>query len=409
MAIDDTAGAAARDWRPAALRLAALFGVILFHNGVGQPFFPLWLASLGLDGAAISILMALPWLTRIAATPLVARIADRRGDIAGVLAGALVLASLFYVAIFAARGPFALGIVIVLISATHGTTLTLLDALTLGFVRAWQARDLPAGPDYGRIRMVGSAAFVVGILAAGGATQALGMAAVPALLAGACVTGALCACEMTRHFPRRAPPAAGEGGADGRIARPLLLVCFIVAAALIQASHSVALTFAPVHWRAGGLSDIFIGCAWSVGVVAEVALFWRLGHVVGKAGLGLRFMALGGGAAALRWGLMALDPGPATIVLAQALHGLTFGATHLGTIALVMALSPEGMRARAQSWMSSIISLFAALATMASGPLYAAWGEASYGFMAVMALAGVALACVCEAARRRLPGSARRA
>ena len=100
---------------------------------------------------------------------------------------------------------------------------------------------------------------------------------------------------------------------------------------------------------------------------------------------------------------------PAAIVLAQALHGLTFGATHLGTIALVTALSPEGMRARAQSWMSSIISLFAALATMASGPLYAAWGEASYGFMAVMALAGVGLAGACESARRRLPGLPRRA
>jgi len=77
--------------------------------------------------------------------------------------------------------------------------------------------------------------------------------------------------------------------------------------------------------RAQGISDGMIGVLWSVGVVAEVALF-ALSHLVlrhGEAVHGRR------AAATFRRGLMAIDLPLCATVLLQTLHAMSFGAAHI--------------------------------------------------------------------------------
>jgi PPP family 3-phenylpropionic acid transporter len=103
---------------------------------------------------------------------------------------------------------------------------------------------------------------------------------------------------------------------------------------------------------------------------------------------------------------MASDPAAPLLALAQAAHGFSFAATHLGSMYLIFELAPHAMRARAQGWLNAASAGVGAVVVTLSGPLYAQSGEAAYLAMAGLAAAGVALAIVVGVRRRggRSPG-----
>ena len=77
-----------------------------------------------------------------------------------------------------------------------------------------------------------------------------------------------------------------------------------------------------------GISDGMIGVLWSVGVVAEVALFALSGRLIAFCGTARLFM-VAGLAATFRGGLMAIDLPLWAPVLLQTLHAMSFGAAHI--------------------------------------------------------------------------------
>jgi PPP family 3-phenylpropionic acid transporter len=110
---------------------------------------------------------------------------------------------------------------------------------------------------------------------------------------------------------------------------------------------------------------------------------------------------IGGAGAVLRWTLMAFDPPAAALPALQLLHGLSFGATHLGALALIGRLAPEGRGATAQGLYAIGLGLAMAAMMSLSGWLYAAYGNLSYAAMALAAVAGCACAAVAHHARQR--------
>ena len=180
----------------------------------------------------------------------------------------------------------------------------------------------------------------------------------------------------------------------------------IGAAALIQASHALMLTFASVHWAASGRSDAFIGAAWAIGVASETLVFALFGRWIAGADRAAAMMVVGGLAASVRWTAMAFDPGDLALALAQAGHGLSFAATHAGTMLLIAELAPAARRAEAQGWMTAAVSGLTAALIVAGGPLIVRFGERSYFVMASFALAGTLLAAGVWALRARRRGGA---
>ncbi|MGR5543386.1 MFS transporter, partial [Vibrio campbellii] len=51
------------------------------------------------------------------------------------------------------------------------------------------------------------------------------------------------------------------------------VIKFLVLVALIQGSHAAYYSFSSIHWKEAGHSEDIIGYLWSLGVVAEVAIF----------------------------------------------------------------------------------------------------------------------------------------
>ena len=190
--------------------------------------------------------------------------------------------------------------------------------------------------DYGRVRLWGSISFIVASLGAGLVIGRIGPGVVMPLLVAATALMIL----GVHRLPRELTEAAGKGTPALRglklkdavdLFRAPLFLLFLLAASLVQASHALYYSFGSLHWRTQGIPDGAIGALWSVGVVAEVALFAVSGRVIGYCGAA-RLLMLAGLAATLRWAFMAIDPPLLATALLQTLHAMSFGAAHLAAI-----------------------------------------------------------------------------
>src|SRR4029453_10093765 len=165
---------------------------------------------------------------------------------------------------------------------------------------------------------------------------------------------------------------------------------FLLAASRIQASHALYYSFGTLHWRAEGIADSAIGALWSIGVIAEVGLFAAAAPAIPPVGRA-RLLLLAGLAAALRWGVMAFDPPLLVLGPLQTLHAMSFGAAHVDAIHFLTQVVHEERAATAQGvYAAAVAGIALGSATLASGPLYASFGGAAYGAMALLALAGAA-------------------
>jgi PPP family 3-phenylpropionic acid transporter len=78
----------------------------------------------------------------------------------------------------------------------------------------------------------------------------------------------------------------------------------------------------------------------------------------------------------------------------QCLHALSFGATHLGAVAVVARRAPAELAATAQGYFAVALGLVMAAALGVSGVLYAHWGGFAYAAMALVAAAGALFAAL---------------
>ncbi len=372
------------------LRLSLLYAVVFTEIGIAMPFMPVWLATLGLDAGVIGLLLALPIATRIAATaPLMALIDRGLGARRLIVGGSLGIAAT-YAAMVPAAGigwPVLAGL-IVLNAVAAAPMVPAIDYLTLAAAR----RDPQVS--YSRIRMGGSIAFLAANLAGGALLAALGgRLAVPLLLTGLALLASLVA-----GLDRTAldPPRKAEAGPSPPLPRRLWLC--IAAAGAIQSSHAAIYGFGSISWTAHGIGPTAIGTLWATGVLSEIVLFALAPRLPASWRAPVALLLLGGGAAVVRAiGLFLVGDRLETLLPLQVLHGLTFGATQLGAMAAVSALSPEGARGRAQGTLSAVNASISVGATLLSGLIYREAGAYVFLAMAPLAAGGIALAL---AARR---------
>ena len=366
------------------VRLAALYGACFAGIGVYMPFFPVWLETRGLDPSAIGVILAFPILTRVLVTAPLMSLVDRGVEPRGLLTAGGVCLVLAYGALVFAAGPYAIAALVIVMAIAQAPFVPLCDLVATDAIRADPRLD------YGRIRLWGSITFLVANVAGGYVIAAATPDVVIGMLAGLALAtlgiipiavshsaGMKATRAPARRSPSRLPPA---------------LWLLIAAAACVQASHGALYAFGSLHWQQQGFSEPTIGYLWAVGVVAEILLFAAAGHVVGRQSSGLVFLILGAGAAVLRFSLMAYEPGLIATFALQGLHGLSFGATHLGAMAAIFRLAPPGSRGRAQGALSTAVSLGIAAGTLSSGLIFRAAGAGVFAAMVPIAALGLLVA-----------------
>ena len=387
---------------PAPLRLATrvslLFAAVFTVAGTHLPYLPVWLDWVGLSAREIAVIVALPMLVRVIATPVIAFAADRAGDHRRyllVLAGIALAAALALTQCASFWPILALSL---LFAIATSTIMPLTETVAMGGVRT-------AGLDYGRMRLWGSLSFIAASFCGGWALDRLGPPAVVWLLVGGAMLTALAAHALPRPIGDASPLAvAGRrriGLADAlALMRSRLFLVFLLAVGAVQAAHAAFYAFGTLHWAAQGLSSGWAGALWAVGVTVEIGLMAFSGAVVRRIGAA-ELIVLGAAASVVRWLAMGLDPPLAALVALQALHGVTYGATHIGAFYLLTRAVPESQAGTAQALYASITAGIAmGGATLLSGQLYATYGGRTYWAMA--AIAGVGLAASLALRRSRV-------
>jgi PPP family 3-phenylpropionic acid transporter len=361
------------------LRLAAFYAALFLTLGIQVPFLPVWLAAKNMDARTIGIVLALPMVVRVVAIPLAAQVADRRDALRAVIVLGAMAAVVGYFALALADGVVAIGIAFAFASAANMPVMLLADAYAL---RGLAAR----GRAYGTVRLWGSAAFIVASFGAGFLFDLIAprdliwliVATVALTAVAASLLGPLGGHDRGR-MP--APVSAIE------LLRTPAFVAVVAAASMVQASHAVYYGFSTIAWQAQGLDGTAIGTLWSLGVLAEIALFAASGRLPAAVTPTLLIL-MGSGGGFVRWAAMAWDPPALLLPALQCLHALSFGATHLGALAFVARAAPPGLGATAQGCLAVALGLTMAAAMGIAGVLYGRFGPAAYAAMAVLALAG---------------------
>ena len=377
------------DSRRFAVRLAVFYGTLFGLVGTHLPFFPVWLKAIGIDASWIGIIIAVPAVTRFTTLPFVTGLAERRQTLRGAIIATAFLTAIGFSAVGLSRGAVVVFAAYVFTACVWTPMVPLTDGYALKGVARY-------GLNYGPLRLWGSAAFIAGALACGLLVDLIAPQHLIWVIAAMAAAGAIAGLGLG---PIDAPgaTAAGSAGTAGLLSN-LGFLAIILASALIQGSHAAYYAFASITWQASGFDGLTIAGLWALGVVAEIVVF----------ALSPRFtlspvwlVIIGASSAVVRWLVTAQEPSIAILVTVQLMHGLTYGATLLGTMGLLVRNVPSHVAARAQGYLAACSGIVASSASILSGVIYAQHGQGVYYVMAVMGAVG---GLVIGLARRRVDG-----
>ena len=380
----EAGGAAARERLPAAARVALMFAAMFFITGVSTPFLPVWLESRGLTVGQIGVLTIGPQLVRMACAPAVGFEADRRQAHRAIVIALSAFGVGAWLLLAQATG-FLVALLAMIGIALSSTMAPLVESIAMAGVRL-------RGHDYGRMRLWGSASFVVANLCGGWLASRAGNGVVIWLM----VAGAVATLGVSALLPRS---GVMDVATDARRrltmadARALLLVpnmgAFLLAAGAVQGAHGMFYAYGTLHWQAQRIAPGWFGTLWAIGLITEIALFWWSAAAARRIGAA-ELLVFGAGLSVFRWTLMGFDPPLVMLVPLQVLHGLTFGASHLGAMHVLAKIAPADRGATAQALYSLVSTLGIVMATAIAARVYPSAGGLTYLAMAAMAAVGLA-------------------
>lgn len=368
-------------WRLSGFYLAyfAILGVLI-------PYWPLYLQHAGYGPAQIGAVMAIIPATKVVSPACWGWLADRTGRTLPLIRWASFLALAGFSGLYADRTglPVLVGVMLVFSFSWNGA-LPLFETVTLGHLGEQTAL-------YSRIRLWGSVGFIVAVLALGEILDArLSIDRLPEVIAVLLALQWLVSLSVPRI--RESPPAGSNASLRG-ILRRGEVICFLLAALLLQMSHGPYYSFYSVYLDEQGFPDSVIGQLWALGVVAEIVLFiflHRIYHFLSLRTLFLGSLLLGVG----RWLMIGWGIGSLGVLLtAQLLHAATFGSAHAAAIHLVHRNFQGPHHAKGQALYSGICyGLGGALGSYYSGKLWSVWGPAwVFTAAAACSLLGVLIA-----------------
>lgn len=378
-------------------RVSALFAVHFFGYGLFLPFFPVILEVKGFTAAEIGYVLGAGTVARIAASPLLSNLADRTGQRRWSILIYSVLGAVF-IGLFALGGSLlVLGAGVIGYMVFKAPVLPLSDAYALDAARN-------TGADYARMRLWGSAGFVAANLA-GGLLATDATVWIMLLLIGlaSLMTGAVVLSLPRQKGLENEQAAAADLGPSPF--RSLWFWPVLALLGLFQASHAAFYGFGTLYWQAAGIGDETIGLLWAAGVVAEIALFVVAGRIAIRFDPPV-FLIVAGLAAVVRWGLFPAADTLAAMLALQMLHALTFGAAHLGAMAILARVVPSRWAGTGQGLLATSIGVQMAAGLSLCGALFETDPDLPFYMMAAVSAGGtLAMLALTPLVRQRMAAS----
>ncbi|MCX7153570.1 MAG: MFS transporter [Proteobacteria bacterium] len=364
-------------------RLSAFYFAYFAYVGAFSPYFSLYLQHLGLGAFAISVLLALQQMMRMLGPNFWGRMADASGARLKLLRLSMLLMAASFCCLLFAQSFAGLFAVMALMSFFGSAAMPLQESMTF----VW----LSDAPDrYGPIRLWGSVGFIIAVLVLG---AILDFVAIDWLLwLTLPLIVAMIACAFVLPQPAATATRQTREPLWPVLRRPevwaLLLSCFLMAVA-----HGPLYTFYSIYLVDHGYGKSTIGILWSLGVVAEIAVFlfmprllrrWTFSAILAASYLCAvaRFLMTG-------WAVESV----LIMALAQILHAATFGAHHVAAVGLINTWFRGGRQVGGQAlYLSLSFGAGGMVGGLASGLLWEHAGAAvTFSLAAMCAFAGFLL------------------
>ena len=367
---------------------AALSASYFAHIGFFNPYLPLWLKDLGLGIFAISVLTSVQSATRMFAPYGWGWLSDHTGERVKLLRYGATAALLASLALWWPLSPLWLGVVLLVMFTHTSAMMPMSEAAMAHLVSQGGAFDAHR---YGRVRLFGSAGFLVTVFVAGAWFEHAGMKDFPAwtALTLAAVTLSVWALPDLKE----AIPAHESRVAVLPVLRQRPVQWFFAAAFFHVLSHIGIYVFFSLYLDEAGYSKTMIGVLWAVSVAAEIVWFFTQSRWLPKFSLSM-WMFICAAAMVLRmvlttWAVEWLW----ALLFAQVLHALTFATQHTACIALLSHHFPGRLRGRGQALYASIgYGVPGVLGALGGGALSEVWGLSS---VYAVSIGTAILACLC--------------
>ena len=362
-------------------RLSGYYFFYFAFIGAFSPYFGLYLQSLSFSAWDIGLLMSQMQLMRLCAPYLWGVLADRLAQRVSVVRLAAVLSLIAFSAFFLVKSFPAMLVAMALLAFFWSAALPLVETVTFDHLRDQPGR-------YSRIRLWGSVGFIVAVMGTGALLDGLHLPSLLWVIVGT-LTGILIYALAVPEAPAHA--SADEHLPVGDIVRQTRVRALFAACFMMSAAHGALYVFYSIHLADHQYSKFLVGCLWSLGVLAEIIVFFFMSDLLRQFGL-RAILLLSFAAATVRflmigWGVDWL----LVIVLAQLLHGLTFGAYHAAAIAAINRWFPGRCQARGQALYSSVsFGAGGLVGGLLSGWTWERLGAApTYALSSVFALVGL--------------------
>src|SRR5260221_550973 len=324
---------------PLPFRLAWFYFAFFVYVGAYVAYFPPYLAARGLGPTEIAWVLALPYVARIVAPAAWGWVADRGGAHRGIVVFSCCANATCFVALPWVDRVAAIAALVGASSLLSAAALPLVESITLGALASQPGR-------YGPIRLWGSIGFIAAVLGGGAWLDLRAAESLPAVLFAFCGLSVVAALLLPAQRLRPATPST--------FALPAAAALVIGAGFFMAVAHGALYTFYTLHLQREGYGGTVIGLFWTLGVVAEIAVFLWLPALFRRYALStilvasfacavLRFVAIGWGAGFA-----------VVLLLAQPLPAPTLHAFPAPSVARGQRSFPEHAQGRGQTLFSSL-------------------------------------------------------
>ncbi len=358
--------------------LAGFYFFYFATIGVLLPYWNLYLKHLDFSARQIGELSAVLLATKIFAPYIWGWIADHTGKRMSVIRIAILIAMLFFSATLFFYSYWSLFIVLTVFSFFWNATLPQFEAATMN--NLGEKKHM-----YSRIRLWGSVGFIVTASLLAPIIERYGIQHLPLiilLILGVTWLNTLLVKDTSQVQIKTSAVSILKICAQPSVFA-LLLATF-----LIQASHGPYYTFFSIYAEDSGYSRALIGQLWSLGVIAEVVVFFLVFRWLPRFGA-KTLLSIAMLLTAIRWWLIAfyVEYLP-VLVFAQLLHAASYGLFHAAAIHLIDQYFSGSVQGRGQALFSSIgFGLGGSLGSLVSGYT---WGSIGPTYVYLLA-SGIAL------------------
>ncbi len=363
--------------------LALSYFTYFFSYGIFLHFWSVWLKGIGLAPETIGLLLGAGLIARFLGSLLLAPRVTDPSRLVFALRVLALLTLIFAVAFWLGTTTAWLLIVMVGFTLFFSPLVPLTDALA----GTWQKQITL---DYGKVRVWGSLAFVIGSALTGKLISIFDYQAILVMLSIGVASMLLG--MMLRPSVMPAGQARQNESAGWPAWRKLVLESwrFLACVSLLQGAHAAYYGFSAIYWQEAGYSASVVGYLWSLGVVAEIVVF-TLSNKLFRRWSARDLLLLSALSGIVRWSLMAWTTDLPWLILAQILHCGSFTVCHLAAMRYISARQGSEV-IRLQAVYSAVaMGGSIAIMTMFAGFLFQHLQGGMFWIMALLAVPAILL------------------